>query len=223
MLMNRFIGWPTKMSLFSFGNNFCKNKETFKIFSPQILEAYRIPLVQTTQESTMSYYTFLVINDMFDPSTTPLYDSSNSNIKIVHNSTEHFLWNPSDFSSDVVFKNLCCLWIVFINSVFQVSPQKIVRGVEIWGIGWPGVIGSTRNEPVPWEVQPEEFKSSVRAMRRRLILLEHHSVHINASLPSQCRNKLLSHHLVVLLCVEGHTIHIIIFKKGRPEDPPLCL
>ena len=126
-----------QMSLFFFGNNFCKNKETFKIFSPQILEAYRIPLVQTTQESTMSYYTFLVINDMFDPSTTPLYDSSNSNIKIVHNSTEHFLWNPSDFSSDDV---LSCLWIVFTNSVFQVPPQKIVRQVEILGIGWPGVI-----------------------------------------------------------------------------------
>ena len=27
-------GWPTKMSLFFFGNNFYKNKETFKIFSP---------------------------------------------------------------------------------------------------------------------------------------------------------------------------------------------
>ena len=26
--------------------------------------------------------------------------SSNSNIKIVHNSIEHFLWNPSDFFSD---------------------------------------------------------------------------------------------------------------------------
>ena len=70
---------------------------------------------------------------------------SNSNIKIVYNSTEHFLWNPSDFSSDDV---LSCLWIVFTNSVFQVPPQKIVRRVEILGIGWPGVIGLTRNESV---------------------------------------------------------------------------
>ena len=76
---------------------------------------------------------------MFDWSTPPLYDSSNSNIKIVYKSIEHFLWNLSDFYSDVVFENLCCLWIVFINSVFQVPPQKIVRGVEIWGIGWPGL------------------------------------------------------------------------------------
>ena len=84
--------------------------------------------------------------------------SSNSNIKIVHNSTEHFLWNPSDFFSDDV---LFCLWIVFTNSIFQVPPQKIVRRVEILGIGWPGVIGLMRNESVPWEVMPEVFKCSV--------------------------------------------------------------
>ena len=71
------------MSLFFSGNNFYKNKESFKFFSPQILEVYIIPLVQTTLESIMFYYTFLVINCMFDPSTPPLYDSSNSNIKIV--------------------------------------------------------------------------------------------------------------------------------------------
>ena len=118
------------MSLFFSGNNFYKNKESFKFFSPQILEVYIILLVQTTLESIMFYYTFLVINGMFDPSTPPLYDSSNSNIKIVYKSIEHFLQNPSDFYSDVVFDNLCCLWIVFINSFFQVAPQKIIRGLR---------------------------------------------------------------------------------------------
>ena len=118
------------MSLFFFGNSFYKNKETFKIFSPQILEVCRILLVQTTVESPMFYCTFSVINDRFDPGTMLLYDSSSSNIKIAHNWIEHFLWNLSDFSSDVVFENLCCLWIVFINSVFQVPPQKIVRGLR---------------------------------------------------------------------------------------------
>ena len=72
-------GGPKKMSLFFFGNNFYKSEETFKIFSPLILEVYRTLLVQTTLESIMFYYTFLVINDMFDPGTTLLYDSSNSN------------------------------------------------------------------------------------------------------------------------------------------------
>ena len=83
--------------------------------------------------------------------------SSNSNIKIVHNSINNFLWNPSDFSSDDV---LCCLRIVFKNSVFQVLPQKIVRRVETLRIGWLGAIGFTRNEPVSGEVMPEVFKCS---------------------------------------------------------------
>ena len=97
--------------------------------------------------------------------------SSNSNNKIVHNSIEHFLCNPSDFFSDDV---LSCLWIVFTNSVFQVPPQKIVRRVEILGIGWPGVIGLTQNESVPWEVMPEVFKCSVREMRRHPISRTNH-------------------------------------------------
>ena len=149
---------------------------------------------------------------MFDWSTPPLYDSSNSNIKIVYKSIEHFLQNPSDFYSDVVFDNLYCLWIVFINSFFQVPSQKIVRGGGGWDLGnrvargyrfnarWVCPLGSTA-----WGIQ----------------VLEHHSVHINASLPSQCRNKLSSHHLDVLLCIDGHTIPIIIFKNVRPKDPPL--
>ena len=64
------------MSLFLFGNTFYKNKETFKIFSPQILEVYRILLVETTVESIMFYYTFSVINTMFVPCTALLYDST---------------------------------------------------------------------------------------------------------------------------------------------------
>ena len=64
------------MSLFFFDNTFCKNKETFKIFSPQILEVYRILLVETTLESIMFYYTFSVINTMFVPCTALLYGST---------------------------------------------------------------------------------------------------------------------------------------------------
>ena len=88
--------------------------------------------------------------------------SSNSNIKIVHNSIEHFFWNPSDFSFDEV---LSCPWIVFTNSVVEAHPQKIVRGVEILGKGWPRVLGLMQSESVPWGVMPEVFKCSVREMR----------------------------------------------------------
>ena len=75
ILVKRITGWPTKMSLIFFGNNFYRNKETFKVFSPQILEVYRILLVETTLES-MFYYTFSVINTMFVPCTALLYDST---------------------------------------------------------------------------------------------------------------------------------------------------
>ena len=64
------------MSLFFFGNNFYKSKETFKIFSSQILEVNRILLVEITLESIMFYYTFSVINTMFVPCTVLLYDST---------------------------------------------------------------------------------------------------------------------------------------------------
>ena len=71
-----YTGWPTKVSLFFFGNNFYKNKKTFKIFSPQLLEVYRILFVETTLESIMFYYTFSVINTMFVPCTVLQYDST---------------------------------------------------------------------------------------------------------------------------------------------------
>ena len=64
------------MSLFFFGNNSYKNIETFKIFSPQILEVYRILLVEPTLEPIMFYYTFSVVNTMFVPCTALLYDST---------------------------------------------------------------------------------------------------------------------------------------------------
>ena len=63
------------MSLFVFGNNFYKNKETFKIFSPQILEVYRNLLVETTLESNFTIF-FSVIKTLFVPCTALLYDST---------------------------------------------------------------------------------------------------------------------------------------------------
>ena len=157
------------MSLYFFGNNVYKNKETFKIFSPQVLKIYRIILVETTLESIMFYYTFSVINTMFVLCIALLYEQ-NSNNKIVHNSIEHFLCNASDFVSDDV---LSCQWIVFTNSVFQLPSQKIARRVEILVIGWLEVIGLTLNESVLWEVMLEVFKCSVQEMRHHLISNNH--------------------------------------------------
>ena len=64
------------MSLFFFGDNFYKNKETFKTFAPQIREVYRILLVETSLESIMFYYTFSSINTMFIACTALLYGTT---------------------------------------------------------------------------------------------------------------------------------------------------
>ena len=42
-----------KISLLFFGNNFYKNRVIFKIFSPPLLEVYRILLVEPTLELKM--------------------------------------------------------------------------------------------------------------------------------------------------------------------------
>ena len=87
--------------------------------------------------------------------------SSNSNIKIVHKSIEHFLWNPSDFSSDEV---LSCLWIVFTNCLSGTPSENSQMGWDLgnriaWGYQFDG------NWISPMEVMPEVFKCSVREMR----------------------------------------------------------
>ena len=174
-ICNRIVntGWPTKMSLYFFGDNFYKNKENLKIFSQQILEVYRILLVETTLKSIMFYYTFSVINTMFVPCTALLYDSTVTTRTLNLSAT---LLSIScgirliSFSDEV----LSCLWIVFTNSIFQVTPQKIVRRVEILGIAWPGVIGLTRNKSVPWEDMPDVFKCSVREVMGHLISQTEH-------------------------------------------------
>ena len=118
------------MSLFFFGNNFHKNKETFKIFSPQLLEVYRILLVETTLESIMFYYTFSVINTMFVPCTALLNDSTAATRTLKLFTILLSISCGINLISLLIIV-LSCLWIVFTNSVFQVPPQKIVRRVEI--------------------------------------------------------------------------------------------
>ena len=74
VLLNGAIqGGPQKCLYFFFGNNFYKNKETFKVFSLQLLEVYRILLLETALKSIIFYYFFSVINTMFVPCTALLY------------------------------------------------------------------------------------------------------------------------------------------------------
>ena len=66
-----------------------------------------------------------------------------------------------------------CIINHFLNSIFQVHPQKIVRWVEILGIGWLRVISFMRHESVPWEVMPEVFKMAPHFSNRTLEYLRH--------------------------------------------------
>ena len=161
------------MSLCFFGDNFYKMKETFKIFSQQMLEVYRILLVETNLKSIMFYQTFSVINTLFVPCTALLYDSTVTTQTLKLSATLlsiSFGIRLITFSDDV----LPCLPIVFANSIFQVPPQKIVRWVEILGIGWAGVIGLTRNKSVAWEDMADVFTCSVREVMGHLISQTEH-------------------------------------------------
>ena len=128
------------MSLFFFGNNFYKTKETFKFFLQRYWKFVEFFWWNQSRINNVLLYFFsnqYYVRSMHRAAVWQ--HSSNSNIKIVHNSIEHFLWNPSDFFSDEV---LSCLWIVFANSVFQVCSVREMRHhfisrtehLNIWGI-----------------------------------------------------------------------------------------
>ena len=112
--------------------------------------------METALESMMFYYTFSLINSVRSMHRL-LYDST---------AATRTLKLPTTLSSIS-----CGIYLisVFTNSVFQVPRQTIVRRAEILGIGWPGVMGLTQNESVPWEVMSEVLKCSVREIRRDLI------------------------------------------------------
>ena len=124
-MVQKTTEWPTKMSLFYFGNNFYKNKETFKIFSPQLLEVYRVLLVETIVESIMFYYTFSVINTMFVPCTALLYDSTAATQTLKSSTTLLGVSCGIHLISVLMMSSLVCG--LFSQTVFQVRPQKIGR------------------------------------------------------------------------------------------------
>ena len=104
---------------------------------------------------------------MFAPCTAPLYGSTAATKRLKMSATLLSLSFGIRLISFPMMSSL--MWIVFANFVFQVPPQKIARRTEILRIGWPGAIGLTRNESVPWEVMPDVSKCSIQEMGRHLI------------------------------------------------------
>ena len=151
-----------KNVLFFFGNNFYKNKETFKIFSPQLSEVYRYLLVETTLES-MFYYTFSVIKTMFVPCSSLLYDSTvetrtlKLSITLLSISCRIHL-----ISLLMMFSLVCGLFSQTLS--FSYPSENSQTG---WDLG--NRIARGYRFDAKWafpEVMPEVFKCSVREMRR---------------------------------------------------------
>ena len=118
-----------KISLYFFGNNIYKNKKSFKIFSPQLLEYHRILLVETTRESIMFYHTFSEINTMFALCTALLYDSTAAGTLDL-STTLLSLSCGVHVISLLVMSSL--VFGLFSQTLFF---QKTVRQVEILGRG----------------------------------------------------------------------------------------
>ena len=115
----------------------------------------------------MFYYTFSVINTMFVPCTVLLYDSTAATRTLKLSTTLLSISCGICLISFLMMSSLVCQ--LFLQTVFQVPPQKIVRLVEILGIGWLVFISLVGNESVPWEVMSGVLKCSVREIRWRLI------------------------------------------------------
>ena len=105
---------------------------------------------------------------MFVPCTALLYDSTAATRTLKLSTTLLSISCGIRLISLLMLSFL--VWGLFSHTrSFRYTLQKIVRWVEILGIGWPGVVGLMRNESVPWEVIPEVFKCSVWEMRWHLI------------------------------------------------------
>ena len=110
---------------------------------------------------------------MFVPWTALLYDSAAATRTLKLSTTPLSISCGIHLMSLLMISSLACG--LFSQTLsFKYSPQKIVRQVEILGIGWPGVIGLMQNESVPWEVTCKVFKCFVREMRWCLISRTEH-------------------------------------------------
>ena len=62
-------------------------------------------------------FTYLVTNYVFNPGVSLLDDIRHSDIEIVHDPLQNVIWNSADFSFNVFFESLNCVWIVLIHSL----------------------------------------------------------------------------------------------------------
>ena len=171
------------MSLFFVGNNFYKNKKTLKIFSPQILEFYRILLVETTLELIMFYYTFSVINTMFVPCIALRYDSTAATRTIKLSTTLLSISCAIRLISFLMMSSLVCG--LFSQTLsFRYPIRRLSGGLRSWEQDGQGLlvlrVMSLSHGKLWWV-----FKCFVQEMRQRLISQTPHfsnrTEHLNTS------------------------------------------
>ena len=109
----------------------------------------------------MFYYAFSVVNTMSVPCTALLYNSTAATRTLKLSTTLLSISCGIRLISFLMMSSLVSG--LLSQTVFEVPPQKIVRRVEILGIGWLGFTGFAWNVSVPWEVMPEVLKCSVVA------------------------------------------------------------
>ena len=66
-----------------------------------------------------------------------------------------------DFPSFVVLQSYQDLEILVIDPFSEVLPEKIVRWVEIRGVGWRKEISASRKESTTRKISAEEFQRFV--------------------------------------------------------------
>ena len=159
-LLVSFAGWPTKMSLFFFGKNFYKNKETFKIFSPQLLEVYRIVLVETTLQSKMFHYTLSVINTMFVPRTA-LLDDSTALTQTIKLSTTPFNISCGMHLISLLMMSSFVFGLISQTLSFRYPLRKYLGGLRSWEEDGQGLSVWRKVILSHWEAVPKVFKCSV--------------------------------------------------------------
>ena len=121
----------------------------------------------------MFYYTFSVINTMFVPCTTLLYDSTAATRTLKLSTTLLSISCGIHLISLLMMSSLVCG--LFSQTLsFRYPTQNIFRRVEILGTGWPGFMDLMRNESVSLEVMPGVFNCSVRQITWPLTSWQEH-------------------------------------------------
>ena len=126
-------GSPHKFPYFSLAITFTKLRKPSRFFSPQLLEVYRILLVETTLESIMFYYTFSVINTMFVACTVLLYDSTAATLTLKLSTTLLSMSCGIHLISLLMMSSLVCglfsLWTLFLSGTPSENSQVV------WDLG----------------------------------------------------------------------------------------